>query len=152
MKFDKVLLKRCSSDTRCYFVGVAHANMQINDHDCSVSHRWTSDMSPSRCCRVLPGYPLSFVKSLQLIWRSGTRLRLPDLQMSCSDLTERSGTKNGHQSNMPHCCFIQKQDMEPYIAGVGINCYDRNRTILFILYFYSLSIYFLVGLNGVIFI
>ena len=34
--------------------------------------------------------PCHAVKSLQLIWRSGTRrwhLRVPDLQMSCGDLT-----------------------------------------------------------------
>ena len=36
--------------------------------------------------------PSHVVKSQQLIWRSGTRrfhLRVPDLQMSCRDLTER---------------------------------------------------------------
>ena len=36
--------------------------------------------------------PCHVVKSLQLIWRSGTRrwnLRVPDLQMRCSDLTQR---------------------------------------------------------------
>ena len=36
--------------------------------------------------------PCHVIKSLQLIWRSGTRrfnLRVPDLQMSCSDLTWR---------------------------------------------------------------
>ena len=39
--------------------------------------------------------PWHIVKSLQLIWRSGTRrfhLRVPDLQMSCSDFTKWSGT------------------------------------------------------------
>ena len=36
--------------------------------------------------------PFYVVKSLQLIWRSGTRrwnLRVPGLQMGCSDLTWR---------------------------------------------------------------
>ena len=36
------------------------------------------------------------VKSVQLIWRLGTRrfhLRVPDLQMSCSDLNLRQGTR-----------------------------------------------------------
>ena len=40
--------------------------------------------------------PYLKVKSLQLIWRSGTRrwhLRVPDLQMSCSDLTTWQGTR-----------------------------------------------------------
>ena len=40
--------------------------------------------------------PYLWVKSLQLIWRSGTRrwnLRVPDLQMSCRDLTVWQGTK-----------------------------------------------------------
>ena len=39
---------------------------------------------------LLPWYPLMIVKSLQLIWRLGTcrcDLRVPNLQMSCSDLT-----------------------------------------------------------------
>ena len=39
-------------------------------------------------------YP--YVKSLQLIWRSGTRrwnLRVPDLQMSCRDLTLHQSTR-----------------------------------------------------------
>ena len=39
--------------------------------------------------------PYLYVKSLQLVWRSGTRiwnLRVPDLQMSCSDLTRTTGT------------------------------------------------------------
>ena len=40
--------------------------------------------------------PSHVVKSLLLIWRSGTRrwnLRVPELLMSCSDLTERQGTR-----------------------------------------------------------
>ena len=40
--------------------------------------------------------PCHVVESLQLIWRSGTRrwnLRVPDLQMSCSDLVLRLGTR-----------------------------------------------------------
>ena len=40
-------------------------------------------------------YPLVILKSLQLIWRLGTRRfhrRVPDLQMSCSDLTKWWGT------------------------------------------------------------
>ena len=45
-------------------------------------------------------------KSLQLIWRSGTRrfhLRVPDLQLSCGDLTrmaghQESGPRNGHHA------------------------------------------------------
>ena len=41
----------------------------------------------------------NIVKSLQLIWRSGTRrwnLRVPDLQMSCSDLTFMMTSSNGN--------------------------------------------------------
>ena len=40
--------------------------------------------------------PWHGVKSLQLIWRLGTRrwnLRVPNLQMSCRDLTSRSGAR-----------------------------------------------------------
>ena len=43
----------------------------------------------NRITRIVPYLK---VKSLQLIWRSGTRrfhLRVPDLQMSCNDLTTR---------------------------------------------------------------
>ena len=48
-------------------------------------------MSPSLwpLLEPLAWYPLILVKSLQLIWRSGTRrfhLRVPNLQISCSDL------------------------------------------------------------------
>ena len=41
-------------------------------------------------------YSYHCVKSVQLIWRSGTRrfhLRVPDLQMSCRDLTTWQGTR-----------------------------------------------------------
>ena len=44
--------------------------------------------------------PYRLVISLRLIWRLGTRkwnLRVPNLQMSCSDLTE----KTGHQQSSP---------------------------------------------------
>ena len=44
---------------------------------------------------LLPWYPLILNNSLQLIWRSGTHrfhLRVPDLQMSCSELTKWVGT------------------------------------------------------------
>ena len=72
---------------------------------------------------LLSWYPLIPVKSLQLIWRSGTRrfhLRVPDLQMSCSSFTQWMGTSlaapasfhvykitttstsNGHQGDMPY--------------------------------------------------
>ena len=40
--------------------------------------------------------PYQWVKSLQLIWRSGARrfhLRVPDLQTSCRDLTTWQGTR-----------------------------------------------------------
>ena len=40
--------------------------------------------------------PYLYIKSLQLIWRSGTRrfhLRVPDLQMCCNDLTKGEGTR-----------------------------------------------------------
>ena len=46
-------------------------------------------------CQPLLGL-LSWCPVLQLIWRSGTRrfhLRVPDLQMNCSDMTWRSGTR-----------------------------------------------------------
>ena len=60
--------------------------------------------------------PCHVVRSLQLIWRSDTRrfhLRVPDLQMSCIDLTlkighQYSSPSNGHQSNIPYwttLCF-----------------------------------------------
>ena len=42
--------------------------------------------------KLLSWYPLVMFRPLQLIWRSGTRRchrRVPDLQMSCSDLTLR---------------------------------------------------------------
>ena len=49
------------------------------------------------------------VKSLQLFWRSGTRrfhLWMPDLQMSCGDLTKMRGyqdsnPRHGHQETSP---------------------------------------------------
>ena len=49
----------------------------------------------SHCCDFYPG-ALSWNQVLQLIWRSGTRrwnLRVPDLQLSCSDLTTWQGTR-----------------------------------------------------------
>ena len=54
-------------------------------------------------------HTLSLIKSLQLIWRSGTRrwnLRVPDLQMRCSDLTRVRGYQvicpnTGHQTTWP---------------------------------------------------
>ena len=53
------------------------------------------------CCLVVIAgvtmlVPYHLIKSLQLIWRSGMRrfhLRMPDLQMSCSDLIERWWTR-----------------------------------------------------------
>ena len=53
--------------------------------------------------------PYLSVKSLQLIWGLGTRrwnLRVPDLQMSCSDLLTKSRyqdsySSNGHQVTYP---------------------------------------------------
>ena len=57
---------------------------------------------------MLSWYSCHVVKSLQLNWRSGTRrfhLRVPDLQMSCSDLTKRWGTRRVApvmDSSMPH--------------------------------------------------
>ena len=64
-------------------------------------------------------YPLTLVKSLHLIWRSGTRrfhLRVPDLQMSCSDLIRLSvcqlnSPNNSHQGDMPH--QMQSQNKGP---------------------------------------
>ena len=52
--------------------------------------------------------PCQVVKFLQLIWRSGTcrwNLRVPDLQMSCNDLTwkirhQASSPSHGHQGVM----------------------------------------------------
>ena len=46
--------------------------------------------------------PCPQVNSLQLIWRSGTRrwnLRVPDLQMSCNDLTRMWGYQDGSHNN-----------------------------------------------------
>ena len=55
-------------------------------------------------------YPLILIKSLQLNWRLGTsrfHRRVPNLQMSCSDLTKIIGyplgsSSYGHQDNIPH--------------------------------------------------
>ena len=52
------------------------------------------------------------VKSLQLIWRSGTcrwNLWVPDLQIDCSDFDIKIGHQdispdNGHQGDMPYSC------------------------------------------------
>ena len=44
---------------------------------------------------LLPWYPIFKLKSLQFIWRLGTRrfhLRVPNLQMSCRDLTKWQDT------------------------------------------------------------
>ena len=53
-------------------------------------------LSPQWSLLALLSLCLIFVKSLQLIWRSGTcrfHLRVPDLQMSCRDLTTWQGTR-----------------------------------------------------------
>ena len=61
----------------------------------------TGSFSPSIIKSLIQYYetttlaPYHVVKALQLNWRSDTNrwnLRMPDLQMSCSDLTERLGT------------------------------------------------------------
>ena len=74
-------------------------------------------MSPCRPLLGLPSwYPVMWPKSLQLIWRSGTRrwnLRVPHFQISCSDLTmwdlrnfiivyQDDSSSNGHQGTYPN--------------------------------------------------
>ena len=56
---------------------------------------WIKDVTCQPLLGLLSWYPVIIVKTLQLIWRSGTRrwnLREPDLQMSHSDLTKWEGT------------------------------------------------------------
>ena len=73
------------------------------------------------------------VKSLQLIWRSGTRrwnLRVPDLQMSCRDLTPCQGTRiEAPCVGSQMTCLIPK-NWSRWSQSIVVDCeYYYNMTV-----------------------
>ena len=70
--------------------------------------------------------PCPQVNSLQLIWRLGTRrfhLRVPDLQMSCSDLTRIQGYQDNSHNKFFHHSFIHPIQYE--ILLYWMNTYSQ---------------------------
>ena len=77
----------------------------------------------------------NLVKSLQLIWRLGTcrfHLRVPDIQMDCSDLTKMRGYQfsspiNGHQVDMT--CLIGSQWPVVFMCSVIESCEQPDQSM-----------------------
>ena len=55
-----------------------------------------------------PGYPTQLSSICNSFWRSGTHRWVPDLQMSCSNLTQLYGEPDGVSNHQPHDCLLKR--------------------------------------------